>query len=88
MFLGIGGPEFIVIAIVFLVVFGPSKIPEMARGLGKGMRAIKHATDDIKREITDSADKNENIKDLKNDLKDAKESFEEIRGSVKRNSKF
>lgn len=88
LFLGIGGPEFIIIAVVFLIVFGPNKIPEIARGIGKGMKAIRHATDDIKREITESADKNENIQNLKKDLDDAKESFEDIRGTIKRNTKI
>ena len=60
----------------------------MARGLGKGMRAIRHATDDIKREITESADKNEQLNDLKKDINEAQESFEDIRGSIKRNTKI
>lgn len=88
LFLGIGGPEFLVIAFVFLLVFGPGKIPEIARGIGKGMKAIRHATEDIKREINESADKSENLKDLKEDLKDAQETFEEIRGTIKRNTKI
>jgi len=39
--------------LVFLLLFGSSKIPEMAKGLGKGLRELKKATDDIKREIND-----------------------------------
>ena len=37
------------------MVFGADKIPEIARGLGKGMRQVKDATNDIKKEINNSA---------------------------------
>jgi sec-independent protein translocase protein TatA len=40
---GLGGPEVIVIAIVFLVLFGGKKLPEMAKGLGEGIRTFKQA---------------------------------------------
>lgn len=41
---GIGAPEFILIVIIGLVVFGPGKLPELARTIGKGMREFKKAT--------------------------------------------
>lgn len=41
---GIGVPELILILVVGLVVFGPGKLPEIARSLGKGMREFKKAT--------------------------------------------
>ena len=41
---GIGVPELILILIVGLVVFGPSKLPEIARSVGKGVREFKKAT--------------------------------------------
>ncbi|SHK45265.1 sec-independent protein translocase protein TatA [Selenomonas ruminantium] len=41
---GIGVPELILILVVGLVVFGPGKLPEMARTLGKGIREFKKAT--------------------------------------------
>src|SRR4030042_396311 len=47
----ISGGELVVIALVFLLLFGSKKIPEMARGLGKGLREFKKEADDIKREI-------------------------------------
>ena len=52
-FLGTG--EFILIAFVFLLLFGPDKIPGLARNLGKGIRRIKDASDDIKNEIHESS---------------------------------
>ncbi len=52
MFLGdVGGWELFVILLVVLVFFGANKIPEIARGLGKGIREFKNATKDIKDEI-------------------------------------
>ena len=44
-----GGPEIILILAVILIFFGAKKIPELARGLGRGLREFKDAT----REITD-----------------------------------
>ncbi|PHO00470.1 twin-arginine translocase TatA/TatE family subunit, partial [Rhodobacteraceae bacterium 4F10] len=71
-FLFIGGPEIFVILLIVVMLFGADKIPEIARGLGKGMRQIKDATNDIKREINDSA-KNQGIdtdfvKDINNEI--------------------
>ncbi|MDH5602575.1 MAG: twin-arginine translocase TatA/TatE family subunit [Cyclobacteriaceae bacterium] len=46
-----GGWEWIVIILLVLVFFGAKKIPELARGLGKGIREFKDATKEIKRDI-------------------------------------
>lgn len=51
LFMNIGGPEMILIFIVVLLLFGGKKLPELARGLGKGLREFKDASDGIKREI-------------------------------------
>src|SRR5450631_749012 len=52
LFLNIGGPEMIVIIFVALLLFGGEKLPEIARGLGKGIRDFKDASEGVKREIT------------------------------------
>ena len=53
----IGGPEIIIIAIIILVLFGGRKIPELMKGLGKGMKEFKEASKDtedtIKKERED-----------------------------------
>jgi sec-independent protein translocase protein TatA len=49
--IGMGGWEVFLILAVFLLLFGAKKIPEMARGLGKGMREFKDASNEIKKEI-------------------------------------
>jgi len=59
MFLFISGPEIFVILLIVVMVFGADKLPEIARGLGKGMRQVKDATNDIKREIKNSAEKHD-----------------------------
>ena len=50
-----GGGELFFIVLVIIMLFGSKKIPELARGLGKGMREIKNATGDIQREIREGA---------------------------------
>ena len=45
------GPELFVIVLIVLLLFGAKKIPELARGLGKGIREFKDATKEIKNEI-------------------------------------
>lgn len=47
----LGFPELIIIFLVLLLVFGAKRIPEIARGIGKGIREFKDATNEITREI-------------------------------------
>jgi sec-independent protein translocase protein TatA len=48
---GLGGQELLLILFVVLLFFGPSKLPELARGLGKGMREFKKAQADLENEF-------------------------------------
>lgn len=55
--------------IVVLLLFGANKIPEIAKGLGKGMREFRKATDDIKREISNQTREiTDDVKKMKDDL--------------------
>lgn len=56
--LGLGGPEIALIMFAMLLLFGAKKIPELARGLGKGIREFKDATKDVQKEIDKSLDEN------------------------------
>src|ERR1700750_597788 len=51
LFLDIGGPELMLILFVALLLFGGDKLPGLARGLGKGIRDFKDASEGVKREI-------------------------------------
>jgi Tat protein translocase TatB subunit len=67
---GIGFPELILIMIIALIVIGPSKLPDLARALGKGMAEFRKATQDIK----DSLDLDggfQELKEAKDDLVDS-----------------
>ncbi|NRD23165.1 twin-arginine translocase TatA/TatE family subunit [Winogradskyella litoriviva] len=89
-FLFIGGTEIIFVLFIVVLVFGADKLPEIARGLAKGMRQIKDATNDIKHEISNSA-KESNIldsevtKNVKEELNKVKDNLEDFTGSLKRN---
>ncbi|MGD1891770.1 MAG: twin-arginine translocase TatA/TatE family subunit [Cyclobacteriaceae bacterium] len=48
---GLGGWEIMIILVFVLIFFGASKIPEIARGMGRGIREFKDATKEIKDEI-------------------------------------
>ena len=50
-FLGLGMSEVIIIALVVLLLFGGKKIPELMRGLGKGVRSFKEGVNDVKNEL-------------------------------------
>jgi len=64
---GIGLPELIIIMIIALIVIGPSKLPDLARALGKGMAEFRKATQEIK----ESLDVDEDIQEIKRDLVDS-----------------
>ncbi|MCH8980952.1 twin-arginine translocase TatA/TatE family subunit [candidate division KSB1 bacterium] len=60
----IGMPELIIIFLVVLLLFGSKRLPELAKGLGKGMREFKKAT----RELRDELDISEIEQDIKKDI--------------------
>ena len=62
MLLFIGGSEIFFIILFVVMLFGADKIPEIARGLGKMMREVKDASNEIKREIKDTT------KDVKDNI--------------------
>ena len=66
-FLNMGGGEIFLIAIAVLLLFGGKKLPELARGLGKGIREFKDASEGVKREI------HRNINSVTTDMEEKKE---------------
>lgn len=87
-FLFISGPEIVLILFVVVMVFGADRLPEIARGLGKGMRTLKDATNDIKHEITKSAEDHgidtSITDDVKKEIGKVKDGLEDFTGSIKR----
>ena len=51
-----GGGEILAILVVVLVVFGPNRLPEIARQIGSAMRTLRGMQDTVKREINDALD--------------------------------
>lgn len=66
----IGMPELIIIFTIVLLIFGGKKLPELARGLGKGIREFKRATSEVQDEISRSIDETEDTT-TKKDTKDS-----------------
>jgi len=88
MYLFISGAEIFVVLVLAVMLFGADKIPEIARGLGKGMRQVKDATNDIKREINTSAkDANldiDAVADIKKKANKVRDNFDDFTGPIKR----
>lgn len=71
LFLNLGGGEIFLIVFVVLLFFGSKRIPELARGLGKGIREFKDATSGIQREIQQSANSlTEETKEIDKQIKE------------------
>jgi sec-independent protein translocase protein TatA len=87
----ISGAEIVFILFIVVMVFGADKIPGIAKGLGKGMRQLRDATDDIKREIQKSAEKQgidtDFTKDIKKELNEVKKNVDDVAGTIRRSSK-
>ena len=74
----ISGAEIFIIIIVVVILFGAKRIPDLAKGLGKGLSEFRKATDDIKREI------NQSDSGILKDAKEVKDTITETTQKVKR----
>ncbi len=54
---GLGGGEIVLILFIILLLFGAKKLPELAKGLGKGINEFKKASNEIKDEVEKTIDK-------------------------------
>lgn len=84
----ISGAEIAFIIFIVVMLFGAEKVPEIAKGLGKGMRTIRNATNDIKSEVMKSAEKNgvdtSITDDMKKEIDQVKNDIDDFTGSIKR----
>jgi len=74
-----GGSEWIFIILAIVLLFGGKKIPELMKGIGKGMREFKDAKDNVKSEIEEGMkekDKEQEIRELRQQLQQAKQTQE------------
>jgi len=76
MFGSIGMPELILIFVVALLVFGPKKLPELGKSLGRGLAEFKKASDDLKKTIEDE------IEQGKKEAGEVKQNVMEVRRSL------
>lgn len=72
LFLDIGGGEFFFILLAVLALFGSDKLPEMVRGMGKGLNYMRNASDQIKQQIKDQTDIQNPLSGLSDQLQDIK----------------
>ncbi len=84
-FLFISGSEIFIVLLVVLILFGANKIPEIARTLGKGLREVHKATDEIKKEIRNSEIKKD-LDDIKKNIdeSDIKKNIDDIKDEIKK----
>ena len=56
LFMGIGTQELLFIALIILLLFGGKKIPELMKGIGKGVRSFKEGMNNVEKEIDEIKD--------------------------------
>jgi Tat protein translocase TatB subunit len=77
---GVGLPELVIILVVALLVVGPSKLPEVARSIGKALGEFRRMADDVKDTLTQELDQEEEEKQKKQ--KDESQALKDIQDTV------
>ena len=89
MFGSIGPTELILIVVIALLVFGPKKLPEIGRSVGKALREFKKTSEEIKSRIEEEIDASE-IKDIRKDIQsgvdDIKSGIKSFQDDVKKDT--
>ena len=80
----ISGPEIVFIFFIILMIFGADKIPDIAKGMAKGIKKVKDATQEIKTEIKKSAEKKGIDTDsISKEIDKVKDDIDDLTGSIK-----
>lgn len=83
MFGPIGMPELILIFLVALLVFGPKKLPELGRSLGRGLAEFKRASDDLKRTIEDEIEQGkQHVSAVQDEVSSVRQQAGELRNTI------
>lgn len=83
MFGPIGMPELILIFLVALLVFGPRKLPELGKSLGRGLAEFKRASDDLKRTIEDEIEQGKHqVSAVRDEMSSVRDQAEDLRRTV------
>lgn len=56
---GLGVPELVIILVIILIIFGPSKLPQLAKSIGQGVKALRKASSEEETDAKAEATKNE-----------------------------
>ena len=84
-FLFISGAEIVFIFFIILMIFGADKIPDIAKGMAKGIKKVKDGTQEIKTEIKKSAEKKGIDTDsISKEIDKVKDDIDDLTGSIKR----
>jgi Tat protein translocase TatB subunit len=78
----IGMPELVVIFIVALLVFGPNKLPELGRTLGKGLSELKKALQEVKDSVQEEL--KESTSDIRDAVTDVKSQITDVKSQIKK----
>ncbi|MBC7361888.1 MAG: TatA/E family twin arginine-targeting protein translocase [Candidatus Aminicenantes bacterium] len=90
MFGSIGLPELIVIFIIALLVFGPKKLPEVGKSVGRAIREFKKASDELRSKVEEEINATEiktEIKSVQDDLNEFKGDLNQFQDSIKKELK-
>jgi len=83
MFGSIGIPELIVIFIIALLVFGPKKLPEVGKSVGKALREFKKASDELRNKVEEEI----NASEIKTEIKSVQDDLNYLQDSIKKDLK-
>ena len=81
MFGSIGGMELIAILAIALLIFGPKKLPEVGRSIGKALREFRKTSDEIKGKLEEEIQADD-FKEIKNDFNEIKTEINEFKGDI------
>ncbi|MCR4409630.1 MAG: TatA/E family twin arginine-targeting protein translocase [Candidatus Saccharicenans sp.] len=90
MFGSIGVPELIVIFIIALLVFGPKKLPEVGKSVGRAIREFKKASDELRSKVEEEINASEiksEINEVKSNLTEFKDDLNQFQDNIKKDLK-